>query len=160
MSPSRTPIPHHRSNSMNTATPTTIISGGTLPGRRCASSSSDMLQNKLRTLLNEADPLKDAKMAVSDLIAKYKAESPNHAYDISKYASPKKLNQEVQVCHRQHIVHNSLTFYVYYSYPFIRTRTTMCRCSSRAHFYRHSRFHRILRATMISFRMASTTECC
>lgn len=159
MSPSRTPIPHHRSNSINTTTPTTIISGGTLPGRRCASSSSDMLQNKLRTLLNEADPLKDAKMAVSDLIAKYKAESPNHTYDISKYASPKKLNQEVQV-RQKHNVHNILTFCVPYSYPFIRTRITMCRCSFRAHFYRHSLFHRILRATMTYFRMESTTDCC
>lgn len=73
-----------------------------------------MLQNKLRTLLNEADPLKDAKMAVSDLIAKYKAESPNHIYDISKYASPKKLNQEVQVRHKQQNVQKFLIFFCYF----------------------------------------------
>ena len=74
MSPSRTPILHHRSSS----------------SRRSTSSSSDMLQNKLRNLLNSSG---DSSKDLPELNTKYKAESPN--YDINKYMSPKKLSHDV-----------------------------------------------------------------
>lgn len=75
-------ISHHRRSSRNssTASTNTTVSG---TGRRCLTTTmpnSDMLQNKLRSLLNA--PPSDG---MSDMM------SSN--YD--KYMSPKKLNQEV-----------------------------------------------------------------
>lgn len=81
MSPSRTPLPHQRSSSIT---------------RRSGSANSDILQTKLRSLLNtstenkESTPLSDV-----DILTKYQPDSPNN-YDINKYMSPKKLNQEVR----------------------------------------------------------------
>lgn len=70
---SRTPLSgHHQSHS----------------GRRCSSSSTDMLQNKLRNLLNSSADSKGSAMLATPLDI-----SPK--YDIAKYMSPKKLNKQV-----------------------------------------------------------------
>lgn len=65
--------------------------------RRSGSTSSDILQTKLRSLLNtsaenrESAPLRDV-----DLLKKFKTNSPSN-YDRNKYMSPKKIHQEVRV---------------------------------------------------------------
>ncbi|XP_037035192.1 uncharacterized protein LOC119073697 [Bradysia coprophila] len=82
MSPSRTPLPHQRSSSIT---------------RRSGSANSDILQTKLRSLLNTSTENKDSTPSDVDIISKFmKPDSPNN-YDINKYMSPKKLNQELTV---------------------------------------------------------------
>lgn len=82
---------HHRRSSRNssTASTNTTLSG---TGRRCGlpMSSSDMLQNKLRSLLNAPPD------SMSDIMNKYTINDGH--YD--KYMSPKKLNQEVCIWSR------------------------------------------------------------
>lgn len=94
MSPSRTPIPHHRNSSSTTSS---IVASSTV-NRRSTSSSSDLLQNKLRTLLYASSDTKESigssQLADLGLMTKFKSDSPS-SYDINKYMSPKKLNQEV-----------------------------------------------------------------
>lgn len=78
MSPSRTPLPHQRSSSIT---------------RRSGSANSDILQTKLRSLLNMSTENKDSSPNDVDILTKFKPDSPNN-YD--KYMSPKKFNQEVK----------------------------------------------------------------
>lgn len=94
MSPSRTPIPHHRTSSSTTSS----IGASATISRRSTSSSSDLLQNKLRTLLNASENSNKESKGVTDLglMTKFKSDCSS-SYDINKYMSPKKLHQEVSI---------------------------------------------------------------
>lgn len=79
VSPSRTLPAHHKSGN-----------------RRSASSSSDLLQTKLRKLLNTSS---DSKETIIPESIKYQTESPPLKYDhqFPYSSSPKRLNQELTV---------------------------------------------------------------